>query len=125
MKITKTRTRSRFVRISWYASRYLAMLVVVASLLLCTVAVDNGWASAASPCPLPDYVGSSPCTTPTPDYTFPGMVLPVRAGDTLPAGKYDVPQVTPADVRCTGTLIALGAAVVVTKGAVVELSVPE
>jgi hypothetical protein len=80
-----------------------------------------GAASAAETPPC--YTQYLPCPPPPQDnYVFPGMVLPVRAGTTIPGGQYEV---SPGDAKCVATLSAFGAAVALSRGAAVAaLRVP-
>ena len=106
---THSHPNSPSARRPWWRAGVVATITVILTLGLPVLAGTT--AANAAPC----YTHNLPCPPPPrPNYTFPGMVLPVRAGGTIPGGEEYTGSFD--DAKCVATLTAFGVTVAYTGG---------
>ncbi|WP_445187006.1 hypothetical protein ACTXG6_07340 [Pseudonocardia sp. Cha107L01] len=118
---SRNRGQSRIVRRFW---RHLSLISIALTIASTCTFLLTGTSVASEGCFNQQYLGMSyePCAPANSDQNpFPGMIIPLRAGNKVPLGRYEAPQISPADAQCIAELTALGATVVATKNPVAVL----
>ena len=108
--------------------RYATYLWLLVILCCCISLLSTGVAKASPGCFNKQYehMDYVPCDSPGAQQAFPGMTIPIKAGNTILPGRYVAPTLAGAvnAAACSGGLAAIGIATYTT-GGVVWFAAPE